>query len=912
MTEGEKVLTLGASESWRQVEELFFHCEGLAEDARSRFLDEACSDDQALRQRVERLLAAAESTGGRLEGIVHRAAMIGAEVATPSGDALERLGPFRILEVLGEGGMGTVYLGERADGTYQQRVAIKVVKQGLIGPHVEERFRRERQILARLEHPAVARLLDGGTTPTGLPYLVMEFVDGEPIDAYCDRHQLTVAARLALFRKVCAGVRTAHRNLVVHRDLKPSNILVTTDGQPKLLDFGISKLLEDDPSSESTALTILGQRVLTPEYASPEQIRDEPITTAVDIYALGLLLHRLLTGDRPYPLPSTRGEALRKAICDIAAERPSVTAARLAADDPARAEAVAGARATAPGRLSSLLAGDLDAIVSKALRKEPGDRYGSVELMSADVGRHLEGLPVDARRGGWRYRAGRFLRRNRVLVAAAGSVVLALALGLVGQTREARRANREAERANQEAGRANQEAERANRKARDSAEVANFLVELFDASDPTLTRDELTARQLLDRGVERIQEELAGQPLTQAHLMGTLGRVYHNRGLFREADALFAGALERRQNALPADHADVATSHLDLADNLRVLGRTDEAMPHYERAVSARRVLFGEDSVELAQTLNNMALGLIRLADYPRAEELLERVLDIRRQELGEHVLVAQSLHNLTLIASRQGDYRGAVARGRETLVLKSRVMPPDDPSTGRTMLLLAGPVQKLGDYDEAEQLLRRALAIIRNAWDETHVDVLGAQGDLAYVRHLQGDWVAAEARQREILARKREHLGQDHREVAITLDALGRQLQARGDQAGAETLFRDSLALRTRSHPENHPSVATAQRRLGGLLLDQGRIEEAEPLLQSALTIRRQALPPTHPDIADSLLPVAELLLDQGSPQAATHHAEEGLSILRGALPADHVRIVRAQTLLEALRGSEQPATSM
>ncbi len=881
-----------AEENWQRVEELFFACGELAEEARHPFLDEACSSDRALRQRVECLLAASDSVGDRFERVVREAATIEVEAADLPPSAA--LGPFRLLEVLGEGGMGEVYLGERADGAYHQRVAIKVVKGGLIGPLVERRFERERQILARLEHPAVARLLDGGTTPEGRPYLVMEYVDGEPIDVFCDHHQLPISSRLELFRKVCTGVQVAHSSLVVHRDIKPSNILVTVDGRPKLLDFGISKLLEDGDAAESTALTILGQRVLTPEYASPEQVREEPITTAVDVYALGLLLHRLLTGDRPYAVPTTRGEELRKAICDTPPERPSATVARLATADPARCKAIAAARATEPGRLRRRLSGDLDHILAKALRKEPNERYGSVEQLSADIDRHLQGLPIEARRGGWRYRTGRYLRRHRVGVTAGASTVLALAIGLVGQMRATQRANRETARANLE--------------ARSSAQVADFLVRLFDASDPTRTRDVLTARQLLDRGVERIQKELTDQPLVQARLMSTLGRVYHNRGLFAEAEPLFATSLERRLQHLPPGHPDIATSELDLADDLRVQGRVKEAMPHYEQAVSIRRAHFGSDSIELAEALNNMALGLLRTADYDRAGALLQTAFEIRKRRLGDDYLVSQSLHNLTLLAILRGDYRTAVATGREALALRSRVIAPDHPSRGRTLALLAGPVRELGDYAEAERLLRAALDIMRKSWGDYHVDVLGTEGDLAYVRHLEGDWATAEATQRKVLELEREHLGPDHREVAITLDHLGRQLADRGDLDGAEGFLRRSLELRARIYPADHPSVAEGRYRLGRLLLRRRKVKEAEPLLREALTARRKALPATHPDVGDSLLGVAELLRLQGSPSAATPLAEEGLSILRQALPPNHLRIADAQAILgECLLGERR-----
>lgn len=887
---------MSESGEWRRVEELFVQCEGLPDDERAAFLMKTCGDDESLRHNVERLLAADRSVGSRLEGIVLRAVQADTELPTDVetrrefaalGAVPDRIGSYRIGRVVGEGGMGTVFLGERADGTFEQRVAIKLVKQNLLTPDASLRFERERQILARIEHPAVARLLDGGTTPTGMPYLVMEYVNGKAIDAYCDRQGLSILERLRLFRQVCSGVRAAHRNLVVHRDLKPSNILVTPDGQPKLLDFGISKLLDGDGSDGNATLTVLGHRPLTPEYASPEQIRDEPITTAVDVYALGLLLHRLLTGDRPYPLPTTRGEDLRKAICETPAERPSLTVARLAAEDPTRMASVAAARGTVPQRLRRRLRGDLDEIVLKALRKEPKDRYDSAEHLSIDIGRHLEGLPVDARRGGWRYRAGRFLRRNRMVIAAVASVVLALTIGLVGQTREAERANREAERANSE--------------ARSSAAVAAFLVELFDAADPTVTREEVTARQLLDRGVERIHGELADQPLVQAHLMSALGRVFHNYRDFDQAEPLFAAALERRQANLPDGHPDIATGHLDLADDLRVQNRLEEAMPHYEAALAMRRAHFGEDSVEFAQILNNMALGWMRAADYDRAADALQRALEIRRRHLGDHMLVAQSLHNLTLIATNRGDYCAAAATGREALELKRRLLPPDDPSLGRTHFELSFPVQMLGDYPEAERLIVQALEILSNAWDDSHESVLMVRGDLAYLRHLRGDWDAAEISQREILQLKQEHLGHDHREVAFTLHSLGRQLQDRGDFEDAEDMFRRSLELRTRIYPESHPNVATARHHLGSLLLQRGRVEEAEPLLRRALAVRRQALPPSHPRLAESLVAVAELLLGQGSPDAAEPLAEEALSILHNALPADHPRVAQAEAILGA-----------
>ncbi len=833
-------------ENWQRVEELFFGCEGLSDEARHRFLDQECGANQALRQQVERLLAADQSAGDRFEDIVQRAALVEVEpetAARPSA-APTAIGPYRLVEVLGEGGMGTVYLAERADGAFVQRVAIKVVKGGLVGPSIERRFQQERQILARLEHPAVARLLDGGTTPEGLPYLVMEYVDGEPIDVYCDRHRLSIAARLELFRKVCAGVQMAHRNLVVHRDLKPSNILVTEDG-PKLLDFGISKLLVGDEAVAGAEFTRLGHRVLTPEYASPEQVREEPITTAVDVYALGLLLHRVLTGDRPYDLPSGRGEELRKAVCDSVAERPSATVARLLKGNTTAIEANAVARASDPKRLRRALAGDLDHIVSKALRKEPNQRYPSVELFAADIECHLKGLPVQARRGGFRYRAGRFVGRHRAIVVATLVAILALAVGLVGQAREARRANRE---------------------ALASAQVVEFLTELFNASNPYETLDTITLRDVLHRATERIRGELEDQPLVQARLMSILGRTYHNTGQFEDALPLRRAVLERRMATLTPGDSEIATATLDLADNLRVLGRADEAMPYYEQALELRQQQFGADSLETAEVLNNKALALTRNADPSQAEALLLRVLEIRRAKLGGDYLVAQTLHNLARVASRLGAYDRAEALGEEALSIKAEVLPPNHPSTGRSLLMLSQVVWKRDDYAGAEEHLRRAIDILQEAFGKHHVDVLGAVGDLAELRYLQGDRETAEAEQRRVLAAKREHLGGEHPEVALTLVALATQLRNRGE------------------------------------------IAEAEVLLQEALAIRREVLVAEHPAIARTMLALAETLALSGSDEAVSM-ARDGLRQLEHALPADHPDLAHGREVLATCLAAQEAA---
>ena len=408
-----------------------------------------------------------------------------------------RVGPWRLLDEIGRGGMGTVFLAERADGEFEQRAALKLLRPAIATDEALRRFEQERQILAGLTHPGIARLLDGGRTADGHPYLAMELVDGLPIDRYCRERELTVRDRLAVFLQVCHAVDHAHRHMVVHRDLKPSNIIVSAQGEVKLLDFGIAKLLQTDLSPGTPAMTHTVARVLTPEYASPEQIHGPTVTVASDVYQLGLLLFELLTDRRAQPLRDASPIEIERLVCDTLLARPSAVV-----DDPRRAR---------------LLRGDLDSIVQQAVRKAPEERYASVERLIDDVERHLSGKPVVARGDTLAYRAGRFVRRHRLSVAAAAVAVVLLVAWAVTATLQARTIARERDRARAEAVKAEQ--------------VKDFVLRLFQNADPSAARGEtLTARELLDRGWAGIEAELAGQPAVQAELLTTVGEIYRELG----------------------------------------------------------------------------------------------------------------------------------------------------------------------------------------------------------------------------------------------------------------------------------------------------------------------------------------------------------------------------------------------
>ena len=539
-----------SADRWQHTWDLFHQALERPVRERSEWLETACHD-VVLRQEVAALLAAHEAPGGILDEPVAVAANTLLETALEDAPAEQpppdRIGPYEIVRVLGEGGMGTVYLARRADGEIDRLVALKTVRPDLSTPELIRRFRQERQIAATLVHPSIARLLDVGTDAGGQPYLVMEYVEGEPIDRHCDAGALPLERRLELFRLVCAAVHFAHQRLVVHRDLKPGNILVGADGVPKLLDFGIAKLLESDGEEDGDA-TRTAVHLMTPEYASPEQVRGEPVGTASDQYSLGVLLYRLLTGRRPYRTTSSLPHDLARAVCEEEPERPS-TAARQAADHDGEARLPSG---LAPDRLHRRLRGDLDEIVLRALRKEPDRRYSSVAHLAEDLRLYLEGLPVVARRGSTYYRAAKHVRRHRAAFGSAAAAILLIIAAAVTFAVQAGRLGRALHRAGREQSRAER--------------VSDFLIDVFKVSDPGQARGStVTAREILDRGAARITEELHDEPDAAAAMMDVMGQVYANLGLYPRAQELLEAALSQRRAKPEPDDDDVAASLAHLA-----------------------------------------------------------------------------------------------------------------------------------------------------------------------------------------------------------------------------------------------------------------------------------------------------------------------------------------------------------
>lgn len=771
---------------------------------RTTFLELVCGRDRALREEVESLLAIEQETSGFLAAPVFGPFRDQADILKEG----ERLGAYRVLRKIGHGGMGSVYLAVRADDAYEKRVAIKVLGLGT-AEEIGRRFRAERQILANLDHPNIAKLLDGGADENGRPYLVMEYVEGRPIDEHCADGALPLRERLELFQKVCAAVHFAHQNLVVHRDLKPANILVSPDGDPKLLDFGIAKLL--DPGRHDPTFTEIGLRPMTLEYASPEQVAGETITTASDVYSLGVLLYRLLTGRSPYEEAQGR-QALERAVREI---------------DPPWPSEVVKEREEA-----RRLAGDLDTIVLRSLSKDSERRYASAEQLAADVRRHLDGLPVLARPDTVRYRTGKFVRRHRLGVSSAAAVLLIILSFGIAMTFLYRKAVEERRRSEAERERAE--------------EVSEFLESLFAINDPGLSRGEtITAREVLDRGAEQIIQDLETQPEVRAELMDTMGRAYRSLGLYTPARDLLERSLSLRRAHLDRDDPRIAESLHALAVLLRQTGDDGAAEPLVRAAVEIQVRFYGEEHAETLRGLNNLASLLEARGELGPAEDLYRRVLHLKRQTLGdEHEDVARGLNNLATLLYSKGDLAAAEPLYREALTIRRKIYGRrPHPEVAANLNNLAALLGDRGDAERAERLYREALEMRRELYPEPHLDIARNCSNLASLLRDRGDLAAAETLYREALSvADAIPEVQEHPIRAVILRNHADLLTETGRPAEAEPLAREALSIFRKAEPPQPMRIADAESVLGGCLAAQGRTAEAEPLLRGSLEILKDA----------------------------------------------------------------------
>ncbi|MEX0879789.1 MAG: serine/threonine-protein kinase [Thermoanaerobaculia bacterium] len=914
---------------WTAARALFEELLDLPGAERSRRL--ARLEDEALREDVERLLAADSDAGGFLES---PAVAVAGGLLDGFGDAPEpplpdAIGPYRILSRLGRGGMGEVLLGERADGLFEQRVAIKLLRRGMDSDEVLARFSRERRILARLHHPHIARLLDGGAAPDGRPYFVMELVDGEPITAYCRERNLSVEDRLRLVLDACDAVSAAHRSLIVHRDLKPSNVLVSKDGEVKLLDFGIAKLLASDEAKSAATETRAEARRLTPAYAAPEQVLGEPVTTATDVWALGALLYELLTGTVPQRRDARTAAGLAASVDTETLERPSARVAKAPlASLPASTPSEPDRR-----RLERRLRGDLDNILQMALRREPERRYGAVAALAEDLRRHLSGRPVRARAVTVGYRLGKFVRRQRIAVAAGALVLLSLVAGLVATQWQARRAERNAV--------------AATAAARRAEGVKEFLIGLFEVADPEqASGGSVTASELLDQAGKRLQTELASEPDIQADLLEAVARIDKGLGRLDAAEDLAKRSLAIRERILPAGDAAIGRSLATLGAVKMSKGRLDEAEKEISAALSVLEAAEAPDSLATARARSDFGQVLFWKGEVDRAEKNERRVYETYRRVLGDdnaqtamhlrnlgvlldeldrvdeaekayrdsqavlvkqlgpdHASLGYSYLNLAvLLGARRGQAAEAEALYKRGLEIRRKALGSKHPTVGQALQLTGLFYLNQGRLDESEAAYGEALALFR-AIDPKHFEVGKCLNGFALIASRRGKYAEAEKTMEEVEALFREVLGEKHSFTWQIRGNRASQIKLQGRLEEAENLEREVAAKIGELNGKGSSEAVDARSRLGETLRRRGRADEALPLHRQSVEVVLRLEGEKSPWLAVERYQLAADLIALGRPEdraEARRLLDQSLATLEKQSPP-HPRLAEVQAAFDA-----------
>lgn len=831
-------------ERWSRVADLFAHAVNLEAGEREGYLNSACGDDTEMHDYVQGLLQADGAVDAVVEETIISTARdaFGDETSQAEQMKGQMIGPYRVERLLGSGGMGMVYLAQRADEQFDQQVAIKLGRHRLVDPQTELRLRHERQFLADLDHPNIARLFDGGTTEDGVPYLVMEYIDGVRLDTYCDLNRLNTAERLRLFQTICAAVHYAHQNLIIHRDIKAANILVTKGGTPKLLDFGIAKL-SDAEGAATAGLTREGAVIMTPANAAPEQITGKNITTATDVYGLGLLLYDLLSGLRAYETEGLTPAAAAKVIVQETIASPSrrlaqtKKAAQNVHDSVAlhELEQIAADHSVSLERLQRQLRGDLDVIVLKALRKEPARRYRSANAFADDIGLHLKSMPIVARTDSWRYRAGKFVHRHFAAVAASVLVFAMLATFTVVLSVQNRNVVKE----------------------RDTArEVIQFLEDIFMAQDPSRARGaDVTAEEILAAGAERIRSNLGDRPEIQSALMGTIGRVYFNLGEYQPSEEMLEQALTLRLQSDGELHPAVAAARNDLAE------------------------------------------VLIRRAQYDRAIELLQQSLAVNQlSNDGSSPLVATNLFNLANVYLATGKLDDAEAAIRSSIAIFMQIRDQFGVELAEAKSSLGRILQNLGDLDQTESLFLEAIEILSTSQGPDHPFMAYYQQNLGVLQRSKGNLVAAEQTLERAIDATRRILGHKHPLLAVVLVDRGILLQMTGDYDSAERDIREALDLSIEIHGSIHPRVGLHKTLLGMLLHDKADLGNAEAALRDALLIFDQVLDDDHQYIASALTEFGAVLNTSGRSDDAREVLERALEIRLKDYPPEHLLVAGTQ----------------
>jgi len=799
-------------EQWPRIKEIVGAALELATNERAAFLDEACSDDQRLRAEVTSLLAAYDKADVLSEPQW--------EInLVDDGGHSQSIGPYRLIRELGVGGMGQVWLAEQT-GPVRRRIALKLIKAGMYDAAIVQRFQAERQSLALMDHPAIAKVFDAGATPTGQPYFAMEYVDGVPITDFCDQRRHGIRDRLKLFLQVCEGVQHAHQKAIIHRDLKPANILVVeVDGRPmpRIIDFGLAKATSPVAAGE-TLLTRVGAFLGTPGYMSPEQANPDvhDVDTRADVYSLGVILYELLTGLLPFDTTQWKKQRLDEVLRQLRETDPQRPSIRFSSNRDTSTDRAA-ARSTEPRQLVMSLRGDLDWIAMKALERDRDRRYGAPSDLAADIERYLENRPVMARPTSTGYRLRKYVRRHRVAVSVVSGTAALLVAFTVAQAVQLRRITRERDRANR---------------------ITDFMIGMFRVSQPSQARgNAVTAREILDKASNDIDKGLTKDPELQAQLIDVMGNVYTSLGLYQKGGALLTRAAETRRRVLGPKNPDTLRSMGSLAWNLQRDGRYSDAEKLGRETLNSERKELGPESRDTLKTEGDLAWTLYEEGKYAEAEELFRHTLEIQQRVLGQEdkeTILSMSVLGWTLAV--EGHYADAEKMEREAVDTGRRALGPLDTTTLTAMNNLAGILQWQSRYSDADKLYRELIDLNLRGRGPEHPDTLIARNNLANVLGYEGRYEEAANLQRETLETQRRTLGAEHRDTLITAMGLANSLGALGKYDEAEKLLHQTGDIQRRTLGPESPLAATTTYNLACLAVRRARSDDAFAFLREAI----------------------------------------------------------------------------
>jgi serine/threonine-protein kinase len=864
---------------WKKTETEFDALFDLSENEKKKRLETLREENPELYEDLRHLLELAENSQNFLEEGRDKYLnsffkdMAAESVQESEEDFVPRkVGRYKLLNPIGRGGMGNVYLAERADGLFERKTAIKFVRTELNNREVKKRFNREKKIQASLDHPSIARLYDASSDEHGVPFLVMEYVDGQPITSYSDENDLSIRQRVELFISVCQAVQHAHQNLIIHRDLKPSNILVNPKGECKLLDFGIAKLLDKD--GDLPELTQTGQQYFSMKYAAPEQIQNRQVNTLTDIYSLGVLLYEILTGSLPYNITeqTTYGE-FERIICEDPISKPS-TLVRNAKD------------------LYKQIQGDLDNIILKALEKSPERRYRSAEALADDLKRYLDNLPVSARPVGIIYRSRKFIQRNKKISSFAAVLLITVLSGLYYHTTEI----------SKERDIAKIQRDLAELEASKTARVSEFVVGLFEQSDPySSSGKELTVGNLLAQGRERIVT-LDEAPLVQAEMYMVLARVYRSLAEHETAHKLSGQALTLLQKQASPDSISLASAWTMRAYTLSSLGRYGEAEDAHRQALELTNP---ENSLAQAERLNNLGLALFSLGQLSESQKLLEEALNLRRDVLPESAELAASLNNLALVLAAQDQHEEAEPLYRASLEMRRSVLGNEHPTTTYSMTNLATLLDQMNRLEEAETNYREALRLRRNIFGDDHPAVASVLYQIGWLQSRRGELEQARLFLEEALEIRSRVLGPDHPSTAVIMNAAAVVARDMGELDQAEEWLGRALSIYRSVFGDSHHDIALVLANMGQTMYLKGDLAEAERLLLQALEMNRQELGMEHRHVANNLRSLAELEMAKNNIEQAAEYAASAREVLDALeLDEEHPDRNKLDNLIRQIEG--------